>query len=163
MTQNSYLRNFSAQLSQIGFSAYLTALQAYYNYMSWNLWKLVFPRFQSRSITNRVLSLFERFAAYYTCMTWLSGNSYIQYFNAQVSRIEFLAYFTALTLITTVWVEISENSYLRHFNAQISQIVFLANLISLQAYYNYMSSILIKLVSPRLEFIYITNRVLSLF
>ena len=92
MTQNSYLRNFSAQVSQIVFSAYLTALQAYYNYMSWNLWKLVFPRIQSRSITNRVLSLFDRFAAYYTCMTWLSGNSYIQYFNAQISRIEFLAY-----------------------------------------------------------------------
>ena len=62
MTQKSYLRHFNAQVSQIVFLAYLTALKAYYNYISWNLRKLVSPWFQCRSITNRVLSFFDRFA-----------------------------------------------------------------------------------------------------
>ena len=51
----------------------------------------------------------------------------------------------------------SENSSLRDFSAQVTQIVFLAYLIALQAYYTYMSCNLIKLVSPRFEFTYITN------
>ena len=56
MSENSYLRHISAQVSQSVFLAYLTALQAYYNYMSCNVRKLVSPRFESKCITNRVLS-----------------------------------------------------------------------------------------------------------
>ena len=70
MTQNSYLHHFSAQVSQIVFLAWLTALQAYCNCMSRNLIKLVSARFQCRSITNRLLSLFYRFTADYNSMTW---------------------------------------------------------------------------------------------
>ena len=38
--------------------------------MSGNLRKLISPQFQCTSITNRVLSLFDRFTAYYKGMTW---------------------------------------------------------------------------------------------
>ena len=62
-TQNSYLRHVNANVSQIVFLAYSTALKAYYNSMNLNLRKHVSPRFQCKSITNRVLSLFDRFAA----------------------------------------------------------------------------------------------------
>ena len=59
MSENSYLRHISAQVSQIVFLAFLTVLQAYYyNYMICNLKKLGSSRFQWTSITNRVLSLF---------------------------------------------------------------------------------------------------------
>ena len=67
ISENSYLHHFSAQVSQIVFLANLTVLQAYYNCMRWNLRKLVSPRFHCRSITNRVLSLFDHFTAYYNC------------------------------------------------------------------------------------------------
>ena len=42
----------------------------YYNCMFCNVRKLISPPFQCTSITNRVLSLFDRFTAYYNCMTW---------------------------------------------------------------------------------------------
>ena len=41
MSENSYLRHISAQVSQIVFLAYLTVLQAYYNYMNCNLKKFI--------------------------------------------------------------------------------------------------------------------------
>ena len=38
--------------------------------MTWKVRKLISPPFQCTSITNRVLSLFDRFTTYYNCMTW---------------------------------------------------------------------------------------------
>ena len=38
--------------------------------MSWNVRKLITPRVQCISITNRVFSLFDRFTAYYNCIIW---------------------------------------------------------------------------------------------
>ena len=38
--------------------------------MTWNVRKLISPRFQCTSITKRFLSLFDRFTTYYNCMTW---------------------------------------------------------------------------------------------
>ena len=98
MSENSYFRNFSAQVSQIVFLAYLTVLRlittvwpemsensylrdfsaqvsqivftVYHNCMTWNVRKHISPRFQCRGIKNRVLSLFDRFTAYYNCMRW---------------------------------------------------------------------------------------------
>ena len=76
MSESSYLCDFTAQVSQILFLAYLTVLHispqisAYYNCMTLNIRKLLFPRVQSTSITNRFLSLFDHFTAYYNCMTW---------------------------------------------------------------------------------------------
>ena len=63
MSENSYLRHFSAQVSQIVFFAYFTVLMAYYNIMTLNFRKLISPPFQCTSITNRVLSLFDRFTS----------------------------------------------------------------------------------------------------
>ena len=70
MSENSYFLQFSEQVSQIVFLAYLTVLLAYCNCMSRNLITLVSARFQCRSITNRLLSLFYRFTADYNSMTW---------------------------------------------------------------------------------------------
>ena len=69
MSGNSYFRHFSAQVSQIVFLAYLTALQALYNYMRCNLRKLISPQSECTSITNRFLSLSDRFNGYYKCMS----------------------------------------------------------------------------------------------
>ena len=93
----------------------------------------------------------------------MSENSYIRHISAQVSQIRFFAYLTVLRLISTVRLEMQQNSYLHHFSSQVSQIVFLAYLTVLQAYYNYMSCNLLKLVYKRFQCTSITNRVLSLF
>ena len=69
MSETSCLRHFSAQVSQIVFLAYLTVLQ---------LFSFVWPEMSENSylrhvcatsITNRVLSFFDRFTAYYSYMT----------------------------------------------------------------------------------------------
>ena len=70
MTENTYFRDFSAQVSQIFFFILFNRFTAYYNCMTWNVRKLISPRFQCTSITNRFLSLVDRFTAYYNCMTW---------------------------------------------------------------------------------------------
>ena len=65
----SYLREFSPQVSQIVFSAHLTVLRLVYNCMSKNFQNLRSSWFQCTSITNRVLTSFDRFTAYYNCMS----------------------------------------------------------------------------------------------
>ena len=69
MSENLYLRHFSTQVSHIVLSAYLTVFTTYYNCMTWNVRKLISPPFQCTSITNCVLSLFDRFTTYYNCKT----------------------------------------------------------------------------------------------
>ena len=54
ISQNSYLHEFCAQVSQIVFFADLTVFAAYYNIMSENVKKLITPRDLYTSITNRV-------------------------------------------------------------------------------------------------------------
>ena len=66
----SYLCEFSAQVSQIVFSAHLTVLR-----FITTVWgktsKISFLReFSAQSITNRVLSSFDRFTVFYNCMRW---------------------------------------------------------------------------------------------
>ena len=65
----SYLREFSPQVSQIVFSAHLTVLRLVYNCMSKNFQNLISSWFQCTSITNRVLTSFDRFTAFYNCMS----------------------------------------------------------------------------------------------
>ena len=65
----SYLREFSPQVSQIVFSAHLTVLRLVYNCMSKNFQNLISSWFQCTSITNRLLTSFDRFEAYYNCMS----------------------------------------------------------------------------------------------
>ena len=65
MSENSYLHEFCAQVSQIVFLADLTVFAAYYNCMSENVTKLIYFRFLCTKVKNRVLSLFDSFTAYY--------------------------------------------------------------------------------------------------
>ena len=119
-SQNSYLREFCAQLSKIVFLADLTVLRHYYNCMSKNFTKLISPRVLCTNVTNRVLSWFDRFTAYYYCISRnVKKNSYLLEFRAQVSKIIFLANLTILQLVTTVRTKISQNWYLRNFYAQV--------------------------------------------
>ena len=60
MSENSYLRDFSAQVSQIIFLAYLTVLRLFttvWHEMSENSY---LRDFSATSITNRYLNLFDR-------------------------------------------------------------------------------------------------------
>ena len=145
MSENSYLRHFSAQVSQIVVLSLFDRFTAYYNCMTWNVRKLTSPPFQCTSITNRVLRLFDHFTAYYNCMTWnvrklifaTSVHKYQISFSKLiwpsittvfVTKLIFTFQCTGMRFITTVWPEMSENSYLHHFSAQVSQIVFFAYL-----------------------------------
>ena len=64
----SYLRDFSAQVSQFVFSAHFNRFPASYNCMSEKFKSLISPWAKCTSATNRVLSSFDRFTAYYKCM-----------------------------------------------------------------------------------------------
>ena len=56
MSENSYICDFNAQVSQIVFLTYLTVFTAFYNIITGIVRKLISPPFQCTSITNRVLS-----------------------------------------------------------------------------------------------------------
>ena len=128
MSENSYLRDFSAQVSQILFLAYLNAYRLLQQY-ELNSQK---TRIFSISVHKYHKSCSQLLWPFYglLLLVWpeMSENSYLRDFSAQVSQIVFLAYLTVLRLITTVWPEMSENSLHRDFSAQVSQIVFSASL-----------------------------------
>ena len=69
MSENSYIRDFSAQVSQIVFFGLFDRFTTFSNCMTWNVRKLILPRFQWTSITNRVFRLFHPLMAYYNIMT----------------------------------------------------------------------------------------------
>ena len=61
MSENSYLRHFSASsITNLVFSLF-DCFTTYYNCMTWNVRKLISPPLQCTRITNRVLSLLDRF------------------------------------------------------------------------------------------------------
>ena len=91
-----YLREFSAQVSQIVFYRSFDRFTASYNCMRKNFKNLISPWVQCTSITNRVLSSFDRFTAYYNCMRKTSKISYLREFSAQVSQIVFSVHLTVL-------------------------------------------------------------------
>ena len=99
--------------------------------MRWNLKKLLSPRFQCRSIINRVLSLFDRFAAYYNCMTWNVRKLISPPFQCTSNTDRVLSFFHRFK---AYYNYMSENSYLLHLSAQLSQIMFLAYLTVLRHY-----------------------------
>ena len=124
----SYLRDFSAQVLQIVFSAHFNRFPASYNCISEKFKNLISPGVKCTSVKNRFLSSFDRFTAYYNCMGKTSNISYLHEFTAKVSQMVFSSHMTVLGLIPTVWGKSSKISYLRELSAQISQIVFLAHL-----------------------------------
>ena len=104
MSENSYLRHFSAQVSQIVFFAYLTVLLTFYNMYDLKLSENSYLRHFSAQVSQIV------FLAYLTVLrlittVWpeISKNSYLRHFSAQRSQIVFLPYLTVLRLITTLW------------------------------------------------------------
>ena len=68
MSQNSYLREFYAQVSQIVFLADLTVLRLITTVWAKISQNSYLQEFCCTSVTNRVLSWFDRFRAYYNCM-----------------------------------------------------------------------------------------------
>ena len=70
MSESSYLRDCSYQVSQIFFISLFDRFTAYYNSMSWNFRKLVSLQLQCTSIVNRDLNFFDRSTAYYYNLTW---------------------------------------------------------------------------------------------
>ena len=67
MSQNSYLREFYAQVSHLVILSDLTVLHLFTTVWV-KMSKLISPRFSCTSFTNRVLSWFDRFTACYNCM-----------------------------------------------------------------------------------------------
>ena len=66
----SLIRDFSAQASPIVFSAHLTVLRLITTLWEKTLKNLISPWVQCTSITNGVLSSYDRFTAYYNCMSY---------------------------------------------------------------------------------------------
>ena len=94
MSENSYLRHFSAQVSQSVFLAYLTVLR---------LITTVWPEMSENSYLRHFSAQVSQsvFLAYLTVLrlittVWpeMSENSYLRHFSEQVSQIVFFAYFT---------------------------------------------------------------------
>ena len=69
MWENSFLREFCAQISKTVFLADLTVLRLWYNCMSKNVTSFITPRVLCTNITNRVVSWFDRFTASYYGMS----------------------------------------------------------------------------------------------
>ena len=68
MWENSYLREFCAQVSQSVFLADLTVLRIITTVWEKNFTKLISPLVFCTSLPNRVVSWFDRFTSYYNCM-----------------------------------------------------------------------------------------------
>ena len=167
MSPNSYLPEFCAQVSQYVLLADLTVLRLITVVIcrkNKNGRKLISPRVYCSSITNRVLSWFDRFTAYYYCMNKKFHKTHISTsFVHSVSQIASLPDLTVLRLNTTVWEKMSQNSYLHELCTQITQIVFLADLTVLRLITTVWAKNLKKLISPQVLCTTITKRVFSWF
>ena len=151
MSENSILRDFSAQVSQIVFLANLRILRLFYNCMTWNVRKLIFARFQCRSITNRFHWLFDPFTAYYNCITWSVRKLLSLRFEWASITNRFLGFLTILRLFYNymTW----NVRKLIAPRSQCTSIIkrFLRLFDRFTAYYNCMSWTFRKVVSQRLQ------------
>ena len=66
--ENSFFREFCAQVSQVVFLADLTVLRIITTVWEKNFTKLISPLVLCRSLPNHFLSCFDRFTSYYNCM-----------------------------------------------------------------------------------------------
>ena len=133
MSQNSYLREFCAQVSKIVLLADLTVLQLVRTVWAKISSKLIFPRVLCTSIINHVLSWFDRFTAYYKyhrlyeqkchvtklisprVLIWpfcTSINTHIVLHKCHILCSELIWPFYGTQVIRTVWAKMSQNSYL---------------------------------------------------
>ena len=151
MSDNSYFRDFSAQVSQIVFLAYLTVLR-----LITTVWPEMSEKSYFRDFSAQVSLIL--FLAYLTVLrlittVWpeMSEKSYLRDFSAQVSQSLFLAYLTALPLFKTVWVEISENLLLLRFQCTSITNRVLSLFDRFTACYYSMTWNDRKLISPRFQ------------
>ena len=132
--------------------------------MSENFTKLISPRVLCTSVTNCVLSWFDRFCGLLQLYERKCHKTHIFSISVHKSqKIVFLADLTVLLLITTIQAKLSKNSKLREICTQVSQIVFLADLTVFAAYYNCMSENVTKIIFFRFLCTKVKNRVLSWF
>ena len=131
--------------------------------MTWNVRKLISPPFQCLSITNRVLSLFDRFTAYFNCKSRSDTKLISPWFqcrsirNRVLSLLDrFAAYYNCMSGNLKILV-------FRDFSAQVSQIVFLAYFNGLRLITTVWPEMLQKLISPPFQCTNITNHYFRLF
>ena len=107
--EDSYLREFCAQKSQIVFLADLTVLRIITTVWEKNFTKLISPLVLCTSLPNRVVSWFDRFTSYYNCMK----ENVTKLISARVlctsvtNRVQ--CWFDHLRLNTTVWAKMLPN------------------------------------------------------
>ena len=107
-------------MSQIVFLGDLTVLRFFTTLWAKMSQNSYLREFCALSVTNRVLSWFDRFTAYYQLYEQKCHKTHISAsFEHKYVKIVFLADLTVLRLIRTVWAKISQNSYLRQFCAQV--------------------------------------------
>ena len=127
MSQNSYLREFCAQVSQILFLADLTVL--------W-LITTVWAKLSENSYLHEFCAQVSQIVFLPDLTIWRFDNCISENITKLISprllRTRFtnrvLSWFDRFTVFTTVWAKMSQTSYLREFCAQVSKIVFLADL-----------------------------------
>ena len=112
-SQNSYLGEFCAQVSQNVFLADLTVFR-----LNTTVWRKMSQnsylcQFFAQVSQNVFLADFTVLRLNITVWAKRSQNSYLHELCAQISQIVFLADLTVLRPITTVWKKVSQNSYLR--------------------------------------------------
>ena len=163
ISQNLYLHEFCAQVSQIVFLADLTVFAAYYNCMSENVTKHKTPRLLCTSVTNRLLRWFDLFTTFYNCicknvtklisprvlckkvknrvLSWFdSFTAYYNYISKNVKKLKTPRdLYTSITNRVPMWSD--------HFTA----------------YSNCMSEKVTKLVSPRVLCTNVAKHVLTWF
>ena len=160
----SYLREFSAQVSQIVFWVHLTVLRLITTVWGKSSKIFLSPGVQCTSITNRVLSSFDRFRAYLQLYkeklrkSHISASS-VQRYNKSCSRLIWPFY----GLFPTAWSKTSKISFLCEFSAQVSQMLFWAHLTVLRLITTIMRKNFTNLISPGFQCTSITNRVLRSF
>ena len=159
----SYLREFSAQVSQIVFWVHLTVLR---------LITVVISRKTVKSTQNTICDTcalnsrrYDIFEVLLHTVVWgkTSKISYLREFSAQVSQFVFSSPLTVLGHIPTVWGKISKISFLCEFSAQVSQMLFWAHLTVLRLITTIMRKNFNNLISPGFQCTSITKPVLRSF
>ena len=132
-------------------------------FYDWNVIKLISPPFQCTSITNRVLSLFDRFTTYCNCITW-NGRKLISFPFQRISITNrvlnlfdcFTTYYNCMT-----WNFKKLISPPFQFTSITNRLFTLFDRFTTS--YDCMTWNVRKLISPPFQCTSITNRVLRLF
>ena len=133
MSENSY-SEISVHKYHKSFSLLIWAFYGLLQLYDLKCWrKLVSPRFEWASITNRFLSLFDHFTAFYNCMTWNVRKLISPRFQCTSITKRFLRLFDRFTAYLQLYeLDFQKTRILRRQCTSIAQIVFSAYLTVLQ-------------------------------